>query len=60
MNNKIATIRREKGIKQSELAKKLKINRTHLSKVENGHKRPSTALLERIANELGVSIKDFF
>lgn len=60
MNNKIAAIRRERGIKQSELAKKLKINRTHLSKVENGRKRPSTALLERIASELGVSIKDFF
>lgn len=60
MNNKIATIRRERGIKQSDLAKTLKINRSHLSKVENGRKRPSTALLERIASELGVSIKDFF
>lgn len=60
MDNKIAEIRKAQKMKQSELAKKLKIDRTHLSKVENGKVHPSTRLLERIAAELGCSVKDFF
>lgn len=60
MQNKIALIRRQKGVKQKDLAKKLKVNRSYLSKVENGHAWPSTKLLSRIAAELGVETKDFF
>lgn len=60
MDNKIAEKRKEKHFTQTQLAKILDIDRTHLSKVENGKVRPSTALLERIANVLGCSIKDFF
>lgn len=60
MKNKIAMIRVQKGIKQTELAKKLKVDRSYLSKIENGHEWPSTRLLSRIAAELGVEVKDFF
>lgn len=60
MSNKIASIRKAKKITQSELAKKLNINRSYLSEVENGKASPSLRMLERIANELGVTIKDFF
>ena len=58
--NRIASIRKAKKITQSDLAKRLKINRSYLSEVENGKATPSIRLLERIADELGVSIKDFF
>ncbi len=60
MGNRISHIRKEKGITQTELAKRMNINRSHLSKVETGKAQPSTRLLERIAHELGVSMKDFF
>lgn len=60
MNNNISIVRQSKGITQTELAKRLGMDRTHLSKVETGKVRPSTALLERIAEALDVSIKDFF
>lgn len=60
MKNKIAEIRKQKKVSQTELAEKLGIDRTHLSKIENGHVQTSTRLLERIAAELGVSMKDFF
>lgn len=58
-NNKIAEIRKKKGLTQAELAKRVGIDRTHLSKVENGH-NTSTHLLAKIAKELDVSMKDFF
>lgn len=60
MENKIAEIRKRKRISQTKLANKLNMDRSHLSKIENGHVRPSTRLLERIAAELGVTMKDFF
>lgn len=60
LKNKIAEIRKSKGISQKELAKRLKMDRTHLCKVERGNTKPSLMLLERIATSLGVSIKDFF
>jgi transcriptional regulator with XRE-family HTH domain len=59
-HEKLKAIRKSKGITQTELAKRLHIDRTHLVKVENGQVKPSLALLERIAAELGVSVKDFF
>ncbi|MFE8704099.1 helix-turn-helix transcriptional regulator [Cytobacillus sp. FJAT-54145] len=59
-NNKISIIRKRQKISQTELAERLNIDRTHLNKVENGKVRPSVALLERIAAELGVSIQDLF
>jgi len=60
MENKIAEFRKKKKHTQQELAEALKINRTHLSQVETGKVNPSIALLGRIAEKLGVSIKDFF
>ena len=60
MANKISEMRKKKGITQTELAQLLNVDRTHLSKVETGKVRPSTALLERSAVILDCSIKDFF
>lgn len=59
-HQKLKALREAKGITQTELANRLKIDRTHLNKVENGAVKPSLALLERIAAELEVSVKDFF
>lgn len=56
---KIRRYRMMKGLTQTELAKKLGIDRSYLSQIENG-KQPSLKLLERIAEELDRSLKDFF
>jgi len=60
MKNKIAEIRKAKGFTQSRLAQELNIDRSHLSSVETGNRKPSMMLLTRIAEKLGVSVKDFF
>lgn len=58
--DKLKKIRRLKGYTQKSLAEALGMDRTYINSIENGHKTPSLALLERIAGELGCSIKDFF
>lgn len=60
MGIKISEIRRRRKISQKELAEKLGITRSHLSRVETGKVKASTRLLERIAKELNCSMKDFF
>ncbi|EIT85956.1 helix-turn-helix domain-containing protein [Fictibacillus macauensis ZFHKF-1] len=57
---KLKVIMKEKGVTQTELAKRLGIDRSHLSKVVNGTTSPSFALMARIADELNVSLRDFF
>lgn len=60
MQNTIAVIRKSKGISQKDLAKRLGITHWWLNHVESGKRRPSTELLEKVAKELDVSIKDLF
>jgi transcriptional regulator with XRE-family HTH domain len=48
--------RRDLGISQRELAARLRIDFTYISKLENGHEDPpSSDTLRRLAVELGVS-----
>ena len=60
MENNIATIRKRKAIMQKDLAKMVGIYPTSMSKVERGKRGASRQLLERIAKQLDVSIKDIF
>lgn len=60
LNNRIWTIRRQKGIKQYDLAKKLKVSPSYLSKVETGNQEPSTKFIKDCAKTLKVSEKDLF
>jgi transcriptional regulator with XRE-family HTH domain len=60
MGEKIRQFRKRKNLTQAELARRLGVDRSTINKIENGKIRPSLALLERIAHELGVSVKDFF
>ncbi|MFS0904164.1 helix-turn-helix domain-containing protein [Priestia aryabhattai] len=56
MENFIAKYRKEKKITQTDLAKKLDLNRSYLSTVESGARTPSLQLLKQIADTLEVSI----
>ncbi|CEP40929.1 MAG: helix-turn-helix transcriptional regulator [Paraclostridium sordellii] len=60
IRNNLFHIRKELKISQANLAKKVGISRTYLSKIENGHSNPSTEITYRIANELNKSIEDIF
>ena len=57
-DNPIANIRREQGMTQAELAKKIGCCKEYLSSIERGNSTPSEDLLMRIAEALGKKVED--
>jgi len=60
MGSRIKKQRQEKGITQEQLAEKVEITTVYLSKIENGHVRPTIELLESICEILRLDIGDLF
>ena len=57
MKNRLEEIRRQRGIKQEELAEAMKVSRQTISSLENGRYNPSIKLLEKIVEVLECEIK---
>jgi transcriptional regulator with XRE-family HTH domain len=57
---KLKKFRMAKGYNQTEFAEIIGIDRSYYNQIERGKVIPSMALLEKIAAELGKSLKDFF
>ena len=55
VNNKIKELRKKKGWSQTELAQKMNMKNSNLSRYESGKITPSLPVLERFANVFGVS-----
>lgn len=60
MKNRLEEIRKEKGIKQEELADKLEVSRQTIGSLENGQYNPSIILAFKIARFFEMSIEDIF
>lgn len=60
MKNRIEEIRKEKGIRQDELAKKMGVSRQTISSLENGRYNPSIMLAYKIAKFFDMTIEDVF
>ena len=61
MTNNVATIRKERGFSQQELAEKANISRPYLSIIENNPKKTVTnSVMFRLADALGVGAADLF
>lgn len=60
MKNRIEEIRKEKGIRQEELAKAMAVSRQTISSLENGRYNPSIMLAYKIARYFGMAIEDVF
>lgn len=52
---RIAALRREAGLSQAELARRLKISASAMGMYEQGRREPSGEILVAMARELGVS-----
>ena len=60
MKNRIEEIRKERGIRQEELAKTLGVSRQTISSLENGRYNPSVFLAYKIAKYFGMCIEQEF
>ena len=58
--NRIRDVRREKGLRQSDLARKVGVFQSEISEIETGERRPNVYLAKRIAEALGVSLDELF
>ena len=58
MGKRIAALRREKGYKQDDIAKKLNISPQAVSKWENDQSYPDISVLPALAEYLGVSVDE--
>lgn len=60
MNNRIEAIRKERGIRQEDLAKSMGVSRQTISSLENGRYNPSILLAHKVARYFGMSIEEVF
>ena len=60
MKNRLEALRKQRNIKQEELAAALDVSRQTIGSLENGRYNPSILLAFKIARYFGLSIEDIF
>ncbi len=60
MKNRLEAIRKQRGIKQEELAKALRVSRQTIGSLENGRYNPSIILAFKIARYFNLAIEEIF
>jgi len=58
LGRKIQKLRKDTGLSQEEFAERINISRTHMGHIEQGRKKPSLELLEKIAKQLKVKVNE--
>lgn len=60
MDNRIAQLRRERGLSQAELAQAVEVTRQTIISLEGGRYNASLALAHKLARYFGMTIEDIF
>ena len=60
LGNAIKTVRKNKGLKQKQFCELIGITQSYLSGIENGNKKPSIDVLEKIAETVNIPIPVLF
>lgn len=60
LGKRIQKLREDSGLKQSELAEKVRLTTKYVQFIETAHRIPSLKALYRIANALNVKVSDLF
>ena len=60
MKNRLEELRKQRGIKQEELANALEVSRQTIGSLENGRYNPSIQLAFKIAKHFNMSIEEIF
>lgn len=60
MKNRLEELRKQRGIKQEDLASALEVSRQTIGSLENGRYNPSIILAFKIARYFDMSIEEIF
>lgn len=60
MKNRLEEIRKERGIKQEELARAMGVSRQTIGSLENGRYNPSITLAFKLARYFQMAIEEIF
>jgi len=60
MRNRLEEIRKQRNIKQEELAAALEVSRQTIGSLENGRYNPSIILAIKIARYFGMTVEEIF
>ena len=60
MKNRLEELRKQRGIKQEELANALEVSRQTIGSLENGRYNPSILLAFKIARYFDLTIEEVF
>ena len=60
MENRLEELRKEKGIKQEELAEAMGVSRQTIGSLEDGRYNPSLILAFKLAKYFGLFIEEIF
>lgn len=60
MKNRLEEIRKQRGIRQDELAEAMGVSRQTISSLENGRYNPSVILAIKLARYFGTKVEDIF
>ncbi len=60
MKNRLEELRKQRGVRQEELAAALEVSRQTIGSLENGRYNPSILLAFKIARYFGMQIEDIF
>lgn len=60
LGKNIARLRRAKDLSQLDVCAEIKMEKSNLSSIENGRQNATTLTLKKIAEAIGVEVKEFF
>ena len=60
MRNRLEALRKQRGVRQEELAAALEVSRQTIGSLENGRYNPSILLAFRLARFFGLPIEEIF
>ena len=60
MKNRVEQLRKERGLRQEEFARLIRVSRQTVSSIENGRYSPSLELAFTISDFFGLPIEDIF
>jgi transcriptional regulator with XRE-family HTH domain len=60
LGDRIQKLRKQAGLKQEDLAEKVRLSTKYIQFIETAHRIPSLKAIYRIANALGIKVSELF